>query len=327
MRRRVDHAAPRPGARSRTPGWRHCPRPPPGRRPGARSRGPRRGPRRPPGRRGDGSGAGPEVGAGGVGEVGEGECPADDRDRVARLEPGLAIRPMAAPIAQPAAKVGASSRLLDLEQRRRRQRTVHLGRSGSIPRAGGPARTARRRPCPVSPSNVTGASNRAPRGKTRMAARRVADAEADRALLRVARIGRPAVAAVADGRAVVDARHALEERHEGHLGGFDDAADPDLAGRERADRGRRRVGDPQERSIVARARARGGPGRRRRPNPASAVSRGRPGTIHGPIVRDAARQPERRDGRHGHDDEHDPEPDGDDRPPQPEIEAPGGARG
>ena len=75
-------------------------------------------------------------------------------------------------------------------------------------------------------------------------ARRVADPEPDRPFLRVTAVARRAVVvSVVDGRAVVDARHALEERDEDHLGRFDDAAEAHLAGRDRADRRGRGVGD------------------------------------------------------------------------------------
>ena len=199
-------------------------------------------------------------------QVGEGEGPPDDRHRVARLEPGLAVRPVAASIAQPGSSV---RRVRDRGPRAARPPPATLSISASrvdpLRRMSRPAGSSPA--MPVSPSKRTGASNRAPRGKTRRLPGRVTDAEADRALLGIARVGRPPVAAVADGRPVVDARDALEERHQGHLGRFDDAADPDLAGRQRLDRARsrrRRRGRPTD---SRRGRARAGPVRRRRRAP------------------------------------------------------------
>ena len=281
--------APRPAARSRSPGWRRCPRPRPGRR--------RACPRR--ARRGEVRGdlgvvdgevrAGPEVGRQRVGEVGEGEGPADDRDRVAGLEPALVIGPVAAPIPQPRLLARAVG-LLDRRAARPPPATRSISASRVDPlrrmsRPGGSSPAM-----PVSPSKRTGASKRAPRGNTRMLPDRVADAEADRALLRVARIGCPAVAAVADGRAVVDAGHALEERHEGHLGRLDDAADPDLADGQRRDRGRRDVADVHDRPIGAE------PASEQRQADHDADHRGHaepraPDAVHARIVRDATVSP------------------------------------
>ena len=81
----------------------------------------------------------------------------------------------------------------------------------------------------------------------------VADAEADGPLLDEPAAPGRAVAVLVDDRAVVDARHALEPRDEGHLGGFDDPADADLAGRDRRDRRGRRVGDPGRDPVPAHA--------------------------------------------------------------------------
>ena len=268
---------------------------------------PRRGPPRSPGRRAARSGPSPEVGRDRVGEVGEREGPADDRDRVARLEPALAIGPVAAPIAQPrlagsgrrapgpsSSSATASARSISANRVDPPAPDVETGRL--VPGHAGLALEADRR---IEPR---------PAREDPQAARRVADAKADRALLRVARVGRPPVAAVADRRAVVDAGHALEERHEGHLGRLDDAADPDLADGQRRDRRRRDVADAHDRPIAAE------PAREQRQAGDDADHRDHAEPraqmrLHAPIVRDATGQPERRDGHHGDDDQHDPEAD------------------
>ena len=117
------------------------------------------------------------------------------------------------------------------------------------------------------------------------AARRVTHPEADRPFLDVAAIPGSPLTRVADGRPVVDAGHALEQRDEGHLGGLDPSAHADLAGGHRSDRGGRRVGHPDLRAVALEAPieqdetrhdAERGQGR----------DAGRAQRVHRPIVRD-----------------------------------------
>ena len=124
-----------------------------------------------------------EVGPGRVGEVGEGECPPDDRDRVARLEAGLAVRPPAAAVAErrrSADHSGAWTRSSAAIGRG----PVDLGRSRRpAPADGEPGRLVAERPGLALEAD-RGVEPRAAR-KDPEAPRRVADAEPDRPFLRV----------------------------------------------------------------------------------------------------------------------------------------------
>ena len=132
----------------------------------------------------------PEVGAGRVGQVGEGEGPADDRDRVARLQPrsrGTTGEPP--PLAAPRPAVarcrpgrGPRSSVVDLRS------ACRARPSGSTPRvrSASPAGSSPSMPVSVLAS-ATGASNRAPRGKTRSSPVSSRTRKPDRALLDVAR--------------------------------------------------------------------------------------------------------------------------------------------
>ena len=111
--------------------------------------------------------AGPEVGRERVGEIGEGQGPADDRDRVTRLDPALAIGPVAAPIPErPAPGSGASGSWTVSSSATASERSISANRVDPLRRMSRPGGSSPA--MPVSPSKRTGASNRAPRGKTRM---------------------------------------------------------------------------------------------------------------------------------------------------------------
>ncbi len=198
--------------------------------------------------------AGPhaQVGAGGIAQVAEGERLADDRDEVARLEASLPIRPGAR---RP--PMAPSDRSAPPGTWTRSRSSICVGRVGlgGAERPVGPQRQSGRplaeRARPVAPA-LRRLDLRIAREDAQLA-RRVADPEADGLLLDDPAAAGRAVAVVVDDRAVVDARHALEQRDEGHLGGFDDPADADLAGRDRRDRRGRRVGDAGRDPVPAHA--------------------------------------------------------------------------
>ena len=184
MGRRVDGRARRPGARSRSRGSRHCPRPRPGRRPVVPSA-------RASARSAATSGSSPS---------GSEELPRSAPAGSARSEKGSA-RPTivtGSPGSSRASPCTTAARRV--AQPRRAGRVVRgstvssaaaaVSSSISVGRVEPPWRMSR--PADASPSmsgspsNRTGASNPAPRGKTRRLPGRIADPEPDRSLLRVA---------------------------------------------------------------------------------------------------------------------------------------------
>ena len=190
-----------------------------------------------------------DVGPGRVREVGEGECPADDRDRIARLQPGLAVGPPTTPAAEPR-RIARGARVGHGQQPATADRLVDLGRPRrtSLPDGETSRFVARRVRLALEADRRV--EPRAAR-KDPHAPGRVADAEADRLFLLVPVAQAAALLDAADRRAVVDAGHALEQGDEGQLGRLDDAAHPHLAGRQRGDRRGGRVADADERPIAA----------------------------------------------------------------------------
>ena len=254
-----------------------------------------------------------------------------------RRGPHRTPSPMSAPVGSARSEKGSarptivtwspgSSRVSRYDRRpsRSNRRRTASSRSTAHGRAAArPQRPPGRSRCPASPTEADVEPGRFVAERSRLAleadrrieprparedaqaARGIAHAEPDRALLRVARIGPSVVTGLTDRRPVVDARHALQERDEGQLGRLDGAADADLAGGDRADRRGRRVRDPDQRPIAAATRGRAATGRaprRRRRTPRSR-DRGRTSTT---IERTAVSVGTARR-EQGQDDQHDPQ--------------------
>ena len=229
-----------------------------------------------------------EIGAGRVGEVGEGECPADDRDRIARLQPRLTVRPPTG-VPEQSRRLAAGLRVDHGQQPGDGDRVVDLGRPGRTALPDGETGRCLARQVGVAFEPDRCVEPRAAR-EDPQAPRRIADAEPDRLFLLEPVAATAAVLVATDRRAVVDARHALEQRDEGQLGRFDDPAHSHLAGRQRRDRRGRGVRHADERAIAAESAS-----QQDEPGDDAGSREGRHSRIgqrlHDPIVRDRAVSP------------------------------------
>ena len=211
-----------------------------------------------------------DVGLGRIGQIAERHRAPDDRHRVARLEPLLAVvappsRADAVHVARPTEdrqriEPAARRHRRERRDRRRHDRVVSLEIAGPV-RIARPGGSSPMRP--VESSNRVGASQRAPCGKTRMsplASRTRKPTARSSRTCRSAPGTRPLARSWRGSRR----RHALERRDQRQLGRLDDAAHPDLAGRQRGDPRGRGVADRVARPVAAACRGRAARGRRRR---------------------------------------------------------------